>query len=71
MTTPMRIGPIARSDDGTYVAIDSVWSGYENQQFWRSTDGLEWAPATAMVAGHPIFHIAFGWADPSETCPGT
>ena len=29
MTTPMRIGPVARSDDGTYVAIDSVWSGYE------------------------------------------
>lgn len=69
MTTPMRIGPVARSDEGTYVAIDSVWSGYEAQQFWRSTDGLEWAPATGQAAGHPIFHIAFGRADASATCP--
>lgn len=69
MTTPMRIGPVARSDDGTYVAIDSVWSGYEAQQFWRSTDGLDWSPAPANLAGHPIFHIAFGHADSSATCP--
>lgn len=69
MTTPMRIGPVARSDAGTYVAIDSVWSGYENQQFYRSTDGLQWSPASGSLPGHPIFHITYGHADPSTTCP--
>lgn len=70
MTTPMRIGPVARNDDGTYVAIPSVWNGYEDQQFFRSTDGLAWEPASGQAPGHPIFHIVAGRAEPSATCPG-
>jgi hypothetical protein len=71
MTTPMRLGPVGRSPDGTLVALDSVWQGYENQQFYRSTDGLSWEelPANAFVASHSIFYIAFGYAEPSEVCP--
>ncbi len=70
MTTPMRIGPVARSDSGTYVALGSVWAGYENQEFLRSSDGLRWQPADAAVLGHPIFHLTFGAAAPSTLCPG-
>lgn len=70
MTTPMRLGPVARSDAGHYVALGSVWEGYENQEFLRSTDGLRWEPAASAPQSHPIFHISFGDGDPSTTCPG-
>src|SRR5262249_3253710 len=40
MATPTRLGPVARSPSGTMVAIGNVWQGYEQQSFWRSTDGL-------------------------------
>jgi hypothetical protein len=66
----MRIGPVARSDSGNYVALGSVWSGYENQEFLRSSDGLRWQPAGSAVQSHPIFHITFGAAGPSALCPG-
>jgi hypothetical protein len=72
MATPLRLGPVARSPAGTLVAVGpTVYSGYAQQQFWRSTDGLTWEtlPATAFVASHPIFHIAFGYADPGTVCP--
>ena len=74
-TTPegVWIGPVAHSEaTGTFVAVDRVWSGYEDQTFLRSEDGIAWEPLGegAFVGGHPIFHIAFGWGEPSEVCPG-
>jgi hypothetical protein len=71
MTTPLRLGPVALGPNGTFVAVQNVWDGYDKQHFLRSTDGLAWEtlPAAAFVAGHPIFYIAFGYADPSAACP--
>jgi hypothetical protein len=71
MTTPMRVGPVARSDKGTLVAISNVWGAYAQQQFIRSTDGLSWEvlPQTAFTPSHPIGYMAFGYADPSAVCP--
>jgi len=68
MTTPLRLGPVARSASGALVGLSSVWLGYEQQSFYRSTDGLSWEqlPASSFVASHPIFYITFGFA---ETCP--
>ncbi len=73
-TTPegVWIGPVAHSEaTGSFVAVDRVWSGYEAQTFLRSDDGVTWEALGdgAFAGGHPIFHIAFGWAEPSEECP--
>ncbi|MFT3841563.1 MAG: hypothetical protein QM723_31535 [Myxococcaceae bacterium] len=70
MTTPMRLGPIARSPGGTLVSAGTFWDGYGNQQFARSTDGLKWdlLPASAMTQSHPLFYVTFGYADPSADC---
>jgi hypothetical protein len=68
------IGPAAMSEQtGTFVAVDRVWSAYEDQVFLRSEDGITWEPlpAGAFTPGHSIFHIAFGLAEPSEVCPGS
>lgn len=72
MTTPRRLGPVAYSPDtGTFVAVGSVWDGYEDQRFLRSGDGLSWEVLSdsAGPGGHPIFHIGFGEAEPSADCP--
>ncbi|MBX7081616.1 MAG: hypothetical protein K1X88_20610 [Nannocystaceae bacterium] len=69
MTTPMRIGPVARDDEGNYVAIDSVWSAYEAQTFLHSDDGLSWSAAPGSAAGHPIFHIVAGRIAATQACP--
>jgi hypothetical protein len=70
MATPTRLGPVARSDAGTLVAVGNVWEGYDKQSFLRSTDGLTWnvLPATSFVPSHGIFYITFGYADPSSAC---
>jgi hypothetical protein len=71
MTTPTRLGPVARSEGGTLVAVGDVWDGYDKQSFLRSTDGLTWEtlPAGAFVPSHGIFYITYGHADPSTVCP--
>lgn len=54
---------VARSDSGTFVASNSGWvSWYEQQKFWRSSDGTTWEelPRSAYNGSHPINHIAFG-----------
>jgi hypothetical protein len=70
MTTPMRIGPVARSDGGTFVAISNIWNAYAQQSFLRSTDGLTWEvlPKGAFLGSHPIFYMTFGYAEPSAAC---
>jgi hypothetical protein len=75
-TTPVvadaDIGPVARSPSGTLVAVNNVWLGYADQRFLRSEDGLVWETLAegAFTAGHPIFFIEHGEADPSDACPG-
>jgi hypothetical protein len=71
MVTATRIGPIARGDSGTFVAMPWIYSGYAMQQFMRSTDGVTWQklPTTAFVQSHNIFRMSFGYADASATCP--
>jgi hypothetical protein len=66
------VGPVARNDDGTLVAVNNVWLGYDEQVFLRSTDGLAWDTLDegAYTGGHPIFFITHGFAEPSEVCPG-
>ena len=54
------------------LALSNVWEGYAQQKFMRSTDGgSTWdvLPGSAFVASHQIFHITWGWADPSTACP--
>lgn len=71
MTTPTRLGPVARSDAGTLVAVGNVWQGYDQQSFFRSTDGLAWEEleAPAFAPSHPIFYLSYGYGDASEVCP--
>ncbi len=68
----VEIGPVARSPDGTFVATRGGWQvWYENQRFYRSTDGVAWdvLPAGAFVPSHPITSFLFGYALPSAVCP--
>ncbi len=68
----VRIGPIARSPDGTMVAANDGWMvWYEKQQFYRSTDGKVWdvLPTDAYVGSHPINFISHGIVAPGAGCP--
>jgi len=68
----VRIGSVARSDSGVFVATNEGWMvWYEEQKFYRSTDGVNWTtlPSTAYVGSHPINHIQFGHAEASAVCP--
>jgi hypothetical protein len=71
MTTPERLGPVARSPEGTLVAVGNVWQGYDQLSFFRSEDGLAWEPLVGgkFEASHPIFYLSFGYAEPSAACP--
>ncbi len=65
------IGPVARSPQGTYVAINGGWDQwYEKQRFYRSADGITWdeLPTNAFVGGHPMTHITWGDATTSTVC---
>lgn len=67
-----QIGPLARSPEGTFVAANSGWMvWYEEQQFYRSTDGVTWQalPPGAFVGSHPIYHIEHGHVPPGAGCP--
>ncbi len=68
----VRLGEIARSPDGTYVAHRAGWMvWYEQQQMYRSDDGLTWEvlPEGAFVPSHPIRNITFGYVQPhSDGC---
>jgi len=72
VTSDADIGPVARSPEGTLVAVNNVWVGYAEQRFLRSEDGLVWEalPEGAFTPGHPIFFIEHGTAEASELCPG-
>jgi hypothetical protein len=66
------LGAVAVSDQGTFVGVSGAWgSDYENQQFYRSTDGDTWEelPSTSFTGSHPIIDMAFGWIAPTANCP--
>jgi hypothetical protein len=68
----VRIGSMARSDQGTFVAHEDSWLGwYEDQEMYRSENGIDWEvlPAGSFVPSHPINFIQFGYAEPSSLCP--
>lgn len=64
-TTPgdLRLGPVAVSDDGTFVGVRGGWQvWYEDQEFYRSEDGVTWETldAGSFTGSHPIRDIHFG-----------
>ncbi|MEZ4439763.1 MAG: hypothetical protein R3B72_11780 [Polyangiaceae bacterium] len=73
-TTPsdaIDVGPVARSDDGTLVAVNGGWQvWYEQQRFFKSSDGLTWTAldGAAYVGSHPIFDVVFGYGEGSSAC---
>ncbi len=75
--TPMSpsypIGPVAVSDSGTFVGVEDGWGDtvwYENQEFYRSEDGIVWEalPAGSFTGGHPMRTMTFGYIAASEKC---
>jgi hypothetical protein len=65
------IGALARSPEGTLVAANDGWQvWYEKQQFFRSTNGVDWEvlPETAFTGSHPINFIDFGYVASSAGC---
>ncbi len=67
----LRLGAVARGDDGTLVAVNGGWQvWYEQQTFYRSADGIDWEllGAASYTGSHPIFDIAFGRVDRPPAC---
>ena len=66
----LAIGPVAASPEGSFVAVRGGWNTwYENQEAYRSTDGVSWEPVAGFPGGHPIVDAAFGYVAPSADCP--
>lgn len=67
------LGAVGASVSGTLVAVNTLWEGYEQQRFMRSTDdGLTWTTLAddKYRKGHPIHRIAAGLIDrASGVCP--
>jgi hypothetical protein len=66
------IGAVARSSNGTFVGVKGGWQvWYEQQRFYRSTDGVIWDELAtgSYEQGHPITAITFGLAERSSVCP--
>jgi hypothetical protein len=62
----------AVSDEGTIVGVSGGWNQhYDAQVFYRSEDGVHWEvlPGDAYTGGHPIKVVAFGYGQPSASCP--
>ncbi|MBO6933822.1 MAG: hypothetical protein JJ863_02565 [Deltaproteobacteria bacterium] len=57
------LGAVAVSDDGTFVGVRGGWQNwYENQEFYRSEDGVTWETLGdgSFTGSHPIRDIQFG-----------
>ena len=70
VTAGLQLGAMA-AHDGTIVAVRGAWqTWYEQQKFYRSTDGVTWetlAPS-AYAGSHPITHVAVGHVAASSAC---
>ncbi|MBL9104771.1 MAG: hypothetical protein JNL82_27755 [Myxococcales bacterium] len=67
------VGPLARSPEGTFVAANDGWMvWYDQQKFYRSSDGVTWDTLAAgtFTGGHPIYFMAHGRVKPGAGCPG-
>jgi hypothetical protein len=66
------IGSVAVNAQGTFVAVKGGWqTWYEQQRFYRSTDGVIWDELATgnYTQGHPITAIVAGSAERSTICP--
>jgi hypothetical protein len=66
------IGAVAINADGTLVGVKGGWQvWYEQQRFYRSTDGVIWDELATgnYKQGHPITAMAAGFASRSAVCP--
>jgi len=66
------IGPVARGENGTFVAQRGGWQvWYDSQRLYRSTDGVVWDELlpSNFKHGHPITMMAEGWVERSAACP--
>jgi hypothetical protein len=66
--TRVAVSPVT----GTFVAVRSGWqTWYGDQKFYRSSDGITWTELAGQnyTGSHPISDIAFGYVQPSASCP--
>lgn len=67
----IEVGAVARSPEGTFVAVRGGWNHwYGDQYFYRSTDGIRWEQLGLAAApqGHPIGWITYGQVNASLAC---
>jgi len=68
----IQIGNLARSPAGTLVAANDGWQvWYDDQAFYRSTDGVHFSALERDVAfkgSHPIYFMGFGLLPASSGC---
>ena len=67
----IEVGAVARSPEGTFVAVRGGWNHwYGDQYFYRSTDGIRWEQLSVAAApqGHPIGWITYGQVNASLAC---
>jgi hypothetical protein len=73
LSRPVSLGAVGAGVSGTLVAVNTLWEGYEQQRFLRSTDdGLTWTTLAddKYTRGHPIHRFAAGVIDrASGVCP--
>lgn len=72
ITPNINIGPVAFGD-GVFVAVRGGWNvWYEDQEFYRSEDGVNWQVLAdgQFTGGHPIRAMTFGKVAPELSgCP--
>jgi len=62
----------AVADDGSaYVGVKQSWGNYYDQQeFYYSSDGINWTESSSYTGGHPVRSMAFGRGATSTLCSG-
>jgi hypothetical protein len=68
----VQLGAVERNPyTGTFVGVSSWPANYENQKFYRSSDGTTWdaLEENQYTQSHAINNITFGYANPSSVCP--
>ncbi len=68
----IQIGNLARSPAGTVVAANDGWQvWYDQQRFYRSTDGINFnvlEPEVSIEGSHPINFMGFGFVPATSGC---